>query len=273
MEELARAKVNLFLRVLHRREDGFHEVESLMAPITLADSLQFESADDFEFRCNDASLDRDDNLVVRAARLFFSETNREPKVRITLQKNIPYGAGLGGGSSDAAATLRGLDRFFDLRLSSEKLRALATELGSDVPFFVSEHAAICRGRGEIIEPMSQPVRFNLLLLRPQFGVPTPWAYSRWKEAREISGANYRPQNFDKQVFLNDLERPVFEKFPFLAHMKNWLLAQAEIAVALMSGSGSTMFAVLRDQLSADAVISRARAELDPSLWAYACETN
>lgn len=272
MEELAQAKVNLFLRVLRQREDGFHEIETLMATITLSDSIEIVSADDFEFRCNDPSLDRDDNLVVRAARLFFSETNCQPKIRITLQKNIPHGAGLGGGSSDAAATLRGLDRFFDTKLPIEKLSALAAQLGSDVPFFVSERAAICRGRGEIIESVSQPARFNLLLLKPQFGVATQWAYSRWKEAREIPGANYRPQTFREQIFVNDLERPVFEKFPFFAHMKNWLLAQSEVAVALMSGSGSTLFAILRERTSADALMTRARAELGPTLWAYACET-
>src|SRR2546430_6107196 len=130
MEELAHAKVNLSLRVLRHREDGFHEIETLMAPVTLCDSLEIESANKVEFRCDKPALAGEDNLVVRATRLFFSETNREPKVRLTLRKKIPHGAGLGGGSSDAAAALRGLNRFFDVGLSRERLSILAAQLGS-----------------------------------------------------------------------------------------------------------------------------------------------
>ena len=143
MEELAHAKVNLFLRVLRRREDGFHEIETLVAPITLHDSLLIEPADRLEFYCDQPGLAGDDNLVVRAARAFFAETNREAKSRLTLRKKIPHGAGLGGGSSDAAATLRGLNRFFDTKLSSKTFGSLAAKLGSDVPFFVNEKAATC----------------------------------------------------------------------------------------------------------------------------------
>jgi 4-diphosphocytidyl-2-C-methyl-D-erythritol kinase len=273
MEEMAPAKINLSLRVLGQRDDGFHEIETLMVPISLYDSLRVEPANAFEFYTDDPALPMgEDNLVVRAAHLFFSEINPEPKVRITLNKRIPHGAGLGGGSSDAAATLRLLNRFFDAKLPLEKLSALAAALGSDVPFFLGGGAAICRGRGELIEPALLPVRLNLSLLKPSFGVSTPWAYSRWRDAQEIPGANYSPQQFADQVFVNDLERPVFEKFVFLAHMKTWLLAQPQIAVALMAGSGSTMFGILPDGRSADVVIGHARAELDPNLWACVCET-
>jgi len=273
MEEKAPAKINLSLRVLGQRHDGFHEVETLMVPISLYDSLRVEPANAFEFYTNDPALPMgEDNLVVRAAHLFFSQINPEPKVRITLNKRIPHGAGLGGGSSDAAATLRLLNRFFDAKLPLEKLSALAAALGSDVPFFLGGGAAICRGRGELIEPAPLPVRLNLFLLKPSFGVSTAWAYSRWRDTQEIPGANYSPQQFADQVFVNDLERPVFEKFVFLAHMKTWLLAQPQIAVALMAGSGSTMFGILPDRRSADAVIGHARAELDPNLWACVCET-
>ena len=273
MEEVAPAKINLSLRVLRRRDDGFHEMETRMAPISLYDSLQAEAADAFEFRADDPALPTgEDNLVVRAAHLFFSRINREPNVRITLSKKIPHGAGLGGGSSDAAATLRLLNRFVDARLPMKELSALAANLGSDVPFFVDGGAAICRGRGELIERAPLPTRLNLLLLKPPFGVATPWAYSRWGEAQEIPRANYATQQFADQVFVNDLERPVFEKFVSLARMKTWLLAQPQIAVALMAGSGSTVFAIFRDRESVDVLIAKARAELDPALWARVCET-
>jgi 4-diphosphocytidyl-2-C-methyl-D-erythritol kinase len=273
MEEVAPAKINLSLRVLRRRDDGFHEIETRMAPISLYDWIQVEPADAFEFRTDDPALPvGKDNLVVRAAELFFSQIKREPKIRIILTKKIPHGAGLGGGSSDAAATLRLLNRFTDAKLPMEQLSAFAADLGSDIPFFLSGGAAICRGRGEVIEPAALPAHLNLLLLKPPFGVATPWAYARWRDAQEIPDANYSPQQFASQVFVNDLERSVFEKFVFLARMKTWLLAQPQIAVALMAGSGSTIFAILPERASADGIIAKARVELDPALWARVCET-
>ena len=123
MEEVAPAKINLSLQVLRRRDDGFHQIETRMASISLYDSLQVEPADAFEFRADDPVLPMgEDNLVVRAAGLFFSQIKREPKVRLILVKKIPHGAGLGGGSSDAAATLRLLNRFFDAKLPMEEVR-------------------------------------------------------------------------------------------------------------------------------------------------------
>src|SRR5438552_14945391 len=223
IEELAHAKVNLFLRVLRRRQDGFHEIETLMAPITLCDSLELESSNAFEFRCDEPGLAGDDNLVIRAARLFFSETNRAPKVQLTLRKEIPHGAGLGGGSSDAAAALRGLNRFFDAGLSRERLSTLGAQLGSDISFFLNETAAICRGRGEIVTPAALPEPLSLLLLKPEFGVPSSWAYSRWQATREVAGEIYRPQKFGDIAFVNELDGPVFEKFVFLAQLKTCLL--------------------------------------------------
>jgi 4-diphosphocytidyl-2-C-methyl-D-erythritol kinase len=272
IEELAHAKVNLFLRVLRRREDGFHEIETLMAPITLCDSLEIERANKFEFHCDEPALASEDNLVVRAARLFFLEANREPKIRLTLCKEIPQGAGLGGGSSDAAAALRGLNRFFNAGLSNEKLSTLAAQLGSDVSFFVNETAASCSGRGEIVTPTALPVQLSLLLLKPEFGVPSSWAYSRWQVTREVAGAIYQPEKFGDITFVNDLERPVFEKFVFLAQAKTWLLKQPEVSAALMSGSGSTIFAVLRSNVDGGLVAKRAKSELDSQLWSYLCQT-
>jgi 4-diphosphocytidyl-2-C-methyl-D-erythritol kinase len=272
MEELAHAKVNLLLRVLRRREDGFHEIETLIAPVSLHDSLLIEPADRLEFYCDQPALAGDDNLVVRAARAFFAETNLEPRVRLTLRKKIPHGAGLGGGSSDAAAALRGLNRLFDAKLSNEKLSGVAAKLGSDVPFFLKETAATCTGRGEIVMPARLPTSLNLLLLKPEFGVPSAWAYSRWHATRELAGAIYEPQQFADIVFANDLERPVFEKFVFLAQMKSWLRRQSDVGAALMSGSGSTVFAVMRLNADGDSLARQAQNELDANLWTCACQT-
>jgi 4-diphosphocytidyl-2-C-methyl-D-erythritol kinase len=149
---------------------------------------------------------------------------------------------------------------------------MAAEIGSDVPFFIFESAAICKGRGELVSPSRLREQLSALLLKPEFCVPTSWAYSRWRDSHEIRGVSYAAQDFAGQTFLNDLERPVFEKFIFLAQMKLWLLKQQEVGAALMSGSGSTVFAVLRDHADSELLAKRAKAELDPELWTCACET-
>jgi len=247
-----------------------------MAPISHYDHLTInltESSGEIEFVCDDPSLPTgDDNLVVRAARLFRETTASRVGIRIALQKKIPHGAGLGGGSSDAAATLRGLNDLFESGLTDEQLAKLAAKIGSDIAFFVYRSAALCRGRGEIVTPRALPDSLRLLLLKPAFGVPTPWAYSRWKDSAELPGISYRAQEFASLVFRNDLERPVFEKYVFLAQIKMWLLSQSEVGAAILSGSGSTVFAALRDGANAEALATRAKVELDPEMWTCACET-
>jgi 4-diphosphocytidyl-2-C-methyl-D-erythritol kinase len=270
-ETTAPAKVNLTLRVLEKRADGFHEIETLIVPVGLADTLTVETADEWAFACDDPTVPGDEsNLVVRAARLFFAETGLKPAVRIGLQKRIPHGAGLGGGSSDAAATLRMLDEFHSTQLSREVLMRLAAELGSDVPVFVDGKPAWCRGRGEIVEPADFSGALPILLLKPNFGVPTPWAYKHWRDSRPLAGVRYDPQDFPWGRLENDLERPVFEKYLVLAAMKEWLRAQPETVGALMSGSGSTMFAILRKPGTGETLAKRARDMYGAALWT--CET-
>lgn len=273
MQLFAPAKINLSFQILRCREDNFHEIETLMAPISLGDELVLAPAKRLAFSCDDASLPRDDdNLVLRAARAFFAEIKEEPRVRIELRKKIPHGAGLGGGSSDAASTLFGLNEMHGKPIPISRLTNLAAEIGSDVPFFLARSAALCRGRGEIVEPVAALPEWPLLLLKPEFGVPTPWAYSRWRDARELPGISSAPQSLGELTIVNDLERPVFEKYVFLARMKEWLRAQPEVAGALLSGSGSTVFAILNQAGNAEAVAQRARIELDPLLWSCAART-
>ncbi|MEI6351897.1 MAG: 4-(cytidine 5'-diphospho)-2-C-methyl-D-erythritol kinase [Verrucomicrobiota bacterium] len=295
MKLRAPAKINLSLSILGKRPDGFHELESLMVPLTLADSLtidQIDPAAPFEgsseveaascrspgsanriaFTCSDTTLPCDDsNLVVRAARRFFETSGASGAVRIHLQKAVPHGAGLGGGSSDAASTLLGLNAMFGASLSTQTLHDLAAELGSDVPFFLAQSAAICRGRGEIVEAVPFPQALPLLLVKPAFGVPTPWAYSRWRDSQEIPNISYAAQEFAWGRLYNDLERPVFEKYLFLALLKRWLQQQPEAAGALMSGSGSTCFAVLRDVADGPALEARAKTEFG-DIWTCLCST-
>jgi 4-diphosphocytidyl-2-C-methyl-D-erythritol kinase len=275
LEFLAPAKVNLSLRVLRRREDGFHEIESLMCPVSIFDTLDISLRDEggLEFVCDDPTLPTsDDNLVVRAAKLFCASCGLEPRLRIALAKRIPHGAGLGGGSSDAATTLIGLNRLFDTHLEPAALAAMAAELGSDIPFFIYQSAAVIRGRGESVEPVDFPHALPLLLIKPPFGVPTPWAYQQWRDSQEIPGVSYSAQSFPWGELVNDLERPVFAKYVFLADLKTWLRQQPEVTGALMSGSGSTVFALLRGKEDVAALGDRIAAEFGPNLWCCACET-
>ena len=273
MELYAPAKINLSFEIKGRREDGYHEIETLIAPVSVSDRLVIEeekSSEDIHFRCNEPSLDSEENLVVRAVHIFRNATKIRAGVQITLEKKIPHGAGLGGGSSDAATTLVGLNQLFRAGLSREDLLKLSARIGSDVPFFIFRGAAICRGRGEIVQPTQLPQQLALLLVKPDFGVSTPWAYKNWAASRELDGVKYRAQEFFGMRWMNDLERPVFEKFVFLAHLKKWLLLQPEVGAALLSGSGSTVFAVLRERANPD-LAERIRADVDPKIWTYSCE--
>src|SRR5215831_18449159 len=276
MQVLAPAKINLSLRVLGRRDDGFHEIETLIVPISLFDEIKIErrsAKQEIAFRCDDPSVPKGKgNLVVRAANVFLEQTKVASGVSINLQKRIPHGAGLGGGSSDAASTLLALNELFETNLPREKLAKMAEMIGSDVAFFICQSAAVCKGRGEMVSPTRLRERLPLLLLKPEFGVPTQWAYPRWRGSSEISGVSYTPQLFDGLTFVNDLERPVFEKFLFLPQLKMWLLKQPEVRTALMSGSGSTVFAVIRDDADVLRLVTRAKAELDPDLWTCVCNT-
>jgi len=290
MQFYAPAKINLSLRVLRKREDGFHEIETLMAPVSIRDTLEIERVEKvgrtepaagnvftgrakIEFACTDASLPMDkSNLVVRAVGAFCDATGLQAQLRIFLQKEIPHGAGLGGGSSDAAATLLALDTIFETRLPRTELARIAAEIGSDVPFFLARSAAVCRGRGEMVEPCSLPGALPLLLIKPPFGVPTPWAYQRWRDSLEIPGVPYAPQTPGGITLVNDLERPVFEKFIQLAEMKRWLLEQPETAGALMSGSGSTVFALLREKAGGPALSEKARVQFGEHTWLALTET-
>jgi 4-diphosphocytidyl-2-C-methyl-D-erythritol kinase len=264
----APAKLNLSLRVLGKRNDGFHEIDTTMVKLPgLADRIGFQENDGFSFSCDDPDVPDDErNLVVKAVRAFESAAGIPCHFAITLQKSIPHGAGLGGGSSDAATTLLGLDQLHEGKLGPGRLHELACSLGSDVPFFLTPDAARCSGRGEIIETIPSPPPLRVLLLKPWFSVPTPDAYDRWADSQEIPGIRYTHQETNGVTLANDLERPVFQKHRFLAELKSWLLERRETRAALLCGSGSTVFAVLEDDADAAALAKSARYEFDPGLW-------
>ena len=275
MRWLAPAKINLSLRVLGRRQDGFHDLSSLMVPVSVFDQLEIfpKEEGDLEFSCNAPGVPVDEsNLVVAAVRLFCRSVGLLPQLRVRLEKQIPHGAGLGGGSSDAASTLLALDYIFQTRLPREALADMAAELGSDIPFFIYQSAAWIGGRGERVEPVSGLPVLPLLLVKPPFGVPTPWAFKHWKSATPLPSVFYGEQEVRGLNLVNDLEVPVFEKYLFLADLKQWLLQRPEVEAALMSGSGSTVFAVLREKEAGFALGAALAEAFGENLWVYLCET-
>lgn len=273
----APAKINLSLRVQNKvREDGFHNVDILMAPLDLADTLDFHNSRTTTLLCDAPGVPVDEsNLVVRAIREFEKLYGRKAKQRITLTKRIPHGAGLGGGSSDAAVTLRAVNEILGTNYDSEELTAMAATLGSDVPFFLNPVISRCTGRGEIVTPIPELATWSspLVLLKPSFGVSTPTAYKRLQNSRRLKGLPYGPQQVDGITLVNDLERPVFAKFPILGIMKRWLLEQEGVRAALMCGSGSTLFALTETPEQAALIATAARQELEPHLFTYCGTVN
>ena len=252
----APAKINLWLRIFGKRADGFHEVETLMLPLALADEVRIAKKEGagIDFVCDSRGIETGadvDNLAFRAAQSYFAALQCLDKtrfggfdalgVRIELQKNIPSGAGLAGGSSDAAAVLRGLQQLLDAPLSPLALQEIAASLGSDIPFFLQEGAAICRGRGEEIQPVTSPWTGWVLLVKPPFGVSTAWAYREYSRSAVLLSGEAKEKG--GRLWQNDLEAPVFSKFLLLPTIKEWLAAQPGVDAAMMSGSGATVFAV------------------------------
>lgn len=276
MQIAAPAKINLNLRVLGRNETtGYHDLETWMVPLNLADELHIElrEAPGIVLTCSDPELDAGSgNLAWKAAELFLRETGHAGGASIELHKHIPHGAGLGGGSSDAAAVLKALNKQAGQPLDETGLENLGAKLGSDIPFFIRSQPAMARGRGEILSPHPLPQPLDLLLIKPPFAVETVWAYARWSEGKFCPAEWTAPQLHDGIEIFNDLERPVFAKFIILAALKKWLLEHSLVAAAAMSGSGSCLFAILRDARGADQLAAEAKDEFGHTFWTAACRT-
>jgi 4-diphosphocytidyl-2-C-methyl-D-erythritol kinase len=280
------AKINLWLRVLGKRADGFHEVDTLMLPIGLADDLDLEELPDgrINLECSDPALPTDSrNLARRAAELLQQRHAPSRGARISLVKRIPLGAGLGGGSANAATVLVGLSRLWSLNLPSAEIEKLAAEIGSDAAFFVRNRPALCTGRGERLVPVAFPRELPVLLLHFGFGSATSWAYKNLAAGPVGSSTQTAPAGFEAarraflagnpgdrsaDMLLNDLEKPVFRKFPILAIAKEFLAARSEVQGAMMSGSGSTLFALIESPEAATHLASALRARFGDHIWIW-----
>lgn len=248
------AKINLNLHLIGQRPDGFHEIDTLMIRTSLQDRLTFEetisTVNALEFHCSDFTLPVDSsNLVVKAVKLFRQATGYNKGLKIFLEKKIPSGGGLGGGSSDAAFTLKGLNELLQTPLSQEKLLVLAAQLGSDVPFFLGSPIARCQGRGERLSPFlsSKDLPKRAVLINPGFGVPTAWAYQTYRKLSPTTQKGKVEGQFSWGEMRNDLEPAVFSKYLLLPQIKSWLKYQKGVLAAMMSGSGSTLFGLLEEE--------------------------
>ena len=275
-------KVNLLLNILRRREDGFHELETVMQPVQLCDRLEVARAPaGITLTCNHAALPVDGtNLVHKAAAAFLSAAGITDGVKIHLEKTIPLAAGLGGGSGNAAHTLGALNELFDLPLGSGQLQTLAAALGSDVPFFLQSQPALAYGRGELIQslaPFPALRGAHILLIHPGFGISTAWAYQSLANFPDaLHGRVGRSQQLIERLqgpdlaaagryFYNSLEAPALPKHPLLVLYQDFLRANGAPAV-LMSGSGSTTFAITPCRDSAERLCERFQSKFGPSAW-------
>lgn len=275
-------KVNLILNILGKRPDGFHELETVMLPVDVCDEMTFErAAAGVQLSCSHPELPVDSkNLVHRAATSFLAAANISDGVRIHLEKNLPLAGGIGGGSANAAVTFSALNELFGSPLPVEKLHPLAAALGSDVPFFLYRRPALATGRGEQVRTLDDFPALRgraLFLFHPGFGISTPWSYQNL--ARFPQALHGQPGRAQKLVsFLqsadvqaasaeiyNSLEAPAFDKFPVLALYQEFLRENGALA-ALMSGSGSTTFAIAENLPAAEALAEKFKSQFGSQGW-------
>jgi 4-diphosphocytidyl-2-C-methyl-D-erythritol kinase len=250
----APGKINWFLSIINRRDDGYHNIVSALQFIDLFDRLSFERAEKIEL-ISDIDVPVEKNLVFRAAQLLKEYSSFKGGARITLEKNIPVAAGLGGGSSDAAFTLVGLNRLWELDLSLDVLLEIGLQIGSDVPFFFLGPFSLIEGRGEGVKKLEKSRSVTMLLVKPEISVSASWAYNAYEA--ELTKKHIDIKLFcralDRQdyvslqcIIFNDLEKPVVGVYREVSELKTRLIENGA-ALSLMSGSGPTVFGVFNSE--------------------------
>ena len=277
MKIRAPAKINLRLRVVGRRADGYHLLDTIMVPVSLYDEIEIRKVrvvgknnrparQTIKVSCDHPlAPDGEANLAYRAAQLLMEKTKSDQAIEIRIRKRIPVGAGLGGGSSDAAATLVGLNRLLHLGFPGRKLERLALRLGADVPFFIRGQPARARGIGERLQPLHGVSRLWVVILYPGFPVSTAWAYrnlpaklTKLRVNTSITSSLTGAGNLGNML-VNDLETVTLGRYPKIGLMKEMLM-RAGAAGSLMSGSGSSVFGVFRSKRRAEQAFRRLRQE-------------
>jgi 4-diphosphocytidyl-2-C-methyl-D-erythritol kinase len=249
-------KINLGLHIVGKRSDGYHNLETIFYPIALKDALEIIQADEFSFKATGIVVDGDPakNLCVKAYNLLKQKYDLPP-VHMHLHKAIPLGAGLGGGSSDGAATLLLLNQKFQLKLSTNELIDLALQLGSDCPFFIISEPCIASGRGEVLQPIAVPALkdFRIVIVNPGIHVNTGWAFSQIKPtpvSHSLSDIIAQPITSWKESLKNDFEEAVFTPYSAIKNIKDELYATGAL-FASMSGSGASVYGIFDKKVLPD----------------------
>lgn len=252
MIQFPNCKINLGLSITKKRADGFHELETVFFPVHLQDMVEVcvneNSIDAISFTHSGLNIpgENNNNLCVKAFQLLKSKFPNIPSTQIHLHKNIPMGAGLGGGSSDATAVLKIMNDLFNLQLDRTVLVDLAAQLGSDCPFFVYDEACLAKGRGEILQPIHCELsNYSIILIHPAIHISTAWAFSQLiPKEKSISIKTIVQQDIStwKKELINDFELPIFEAHPILSELKSYLYQEGAL-YASMSGSGSSLFGI------------------------------
>lgn len=267
MKYLAPAKINLFLDVINRREDGYHNLSMIMQTIDLYDEIEIEKADKISIDSNKNNIPLNEkNLAWKAAELFFKYTKIKGGCNIYLKKNIPDGAGLGGGSSDAAQVLIALNEIYATNLSNEELKHIAVKIGADVPFFIEKGTCLAEGIGDVLTPIENKTNPYILVYKPEISISTKWVYEnlnlnnkKEKNTDElISLLNNGNIKFYDKIF-NVLEDVSVTKYPEIEDIKNKFKNLGAIN-AMMTGSGSAVFAIFVDKIKAEEALKHFEEE-------------
>jgi 4-diphosphocytidyl-2-C-methyl-D-erythritol kinase len=259
----APAKINLGLNIVSKREDGFHNLETFFYPLyDLNDQLIFEKNNNFIFDSNNSDLVKDpDNLILRAHSIIENYIKKKLPIKIKLIKNIPIGAGLGGGSSDAAATLLGLNEIFELNIPLNKLSQLALQLGSDVPFFIAAKPAVGYSRGEILSISEMYIDKPILIVNPGIHISTKQAFQNIEPNESSFNYNYFLENdkidfqYLSKFLTNDFEKYVFSTYQEIEGIKE-IMKSNDSLFTLMSGTGSTVYAIFENYGKAEKVLDK-----------------
>lgn len=252
------AKINLGLNVTGKRTDGYHYIETIFYPFNLNDYISFEKSDALSIESNNIQLVKEDgNSIIKAVHILEKETSNKLNVKIYLEKNIPIGAGMGGGTSDGAAALIALNDLYELGLSKNKLRELALQIGSDAPYFINPVPSIAKGRGEILSEIEFNIQSPILIINPGIHISTKWAYDNLpanlphKSISINSGFGNLDLSNLKDILTNDFEKVVFPAYPEIENIKTQLYELGAV-FALMTGSGSTVYGIFNNLSQAEA---------------------
>ena len=264
------AKINIGLNIIRKREDGYHDLETIFYPLLLSDILTFEKADDTTLESNSNEINAlKTNLILTAIELLENTADQKLNVKIHLEKNIPIGAGLGGGSSNAAATLKALNQLFELNLNFDTLLETALTLGSDVPFFLEPFPCFASSRGEIRKNIQLSLSQPILIVNPGIHISTKWAFqnlklkSHKKSLKELCEHSSIMFEGIKDYAANDFEKIIFKKYPEIKSIKDKLEASGADFVS-MTGTGSTIYGVFSNLQKARWI----KEDFDASYFTY-----